>query len=70
MRYGYGWWKTVMLNRRHVLMRAMSRQASKSSPTRLSEPVVKSEKGIYRREKYPSVAYLRKRMVALIKAKS
>jgi hypothetical protein len=69
MRYGSVWWRAVMLNRRQCAA-ACDEQASKSRPTRLSGLVVKSEKEVYRREEYLSVAYLRKSMVALIKAKS
>ena len=58
-----------MLNGRQCAA-AYDEQASKRSPTRLSGLVVKSEKEVYRREEYLSVAYLRKSMVALIKAKS
>ena len=58
-----------MLNGRQCAA-ACDEQPSKSSPTRLSGLVVKSEKEVYRREEYLSVAYLRKSMVARIKAKS
>lgn len=58
-----------MLNGRQCAA-ACDEQASKSSPMRLSKLVVKSEKEAYRREEHLSVAYLRKSMVALIKAKS
>jgi hypothetical protein len=38
---------------------ACNEQANKRSPTRLSGLVVKSGKGVYRREEYLSVAYLK-----------
>ena len=58
-----------MLNGRHFAA-ACDEQASKSSLTRRSGLVMKSEKEVYRREEYLSVVYLRKSMVALIRAKS
>lgn len=68
MRYGYVWWRAVMLNGRQFAA-ACDEQASKSSPTRRSGLVVKSEKEVYRREEYLSGAYLRKSMVALLRAR-
>ena len=47
---------------------ACDEKTNKSSPTRRSGLVVKSGKEVYRREKYLSVAYLGKSMVALIKS--
>jgi hypothetical protein len=69
MRYGYVWWRAVMLNGRHFAV-ACDEQASKNSPTRRSGLVVKSENEVYSREEYLSVASLRKSMVVLRRAKS
>ena len=54
-----------MLNGRQVAA-AFDEQESRSSPTRLSGLVVKSEREVYRREWYLSVAYQRKSKVACI----
>jgi hypothetical protein len=43
MKYGHVWWSAVMLDGEQ-LTAACDEQASKSSPTRLSGLVVKSEK--------------------------
>src|SRR5258708_40006933 len=48
-----------MLNGRQCAA-ACAEQASKSSPTRLSGLIVKSEKEVYRREEYLSVACTKK----------
>jgi hypothetical protein len=62
------WWRAVMLNGGQFAA-ACNEQASKTSPTRRSGLVVKNEKEIYRREEYLSVVYLRKSIVALLRAR-
>lgn len=49
MRYGYVWWRAVVLDGRQFAA-ACDEQASKSSLTRLSGPFVKSETEVYSRE--------------------